>query len=155
MSRRKQIEMSEQQIHDFLTASKTIVLTSNGPSGHPHPMPMWFQMGDDGSIQMTTYARSQKVQNLRRDARVSLLCESGVEYAELRGVVLYGDAEIIDDVDQIIDVLLAASSRDDSTAEQSDQIRAGMRANAAKRVLIHVKPDRKVSWDHTRLGGKY
>ena len=69
MSRRDQIRMSEDEIRSFLAERKTLILTSNGPDGFPHPMPMWYVLEPDGAIRMTTYSRSQKVLNLRRDAK--------------------------------------------------------------------------------------
>jgi PPOX class probable F420-dependent enzyme len=156
MSRRDQIRMSEDEVRKFVRESKTIILCSNGPTGVPHPMPMWFQVDDDFCIKITTYARSQKVRNLRRDPRVSLLVESGEEYAELKGAVLYGKAEIIEDVDRVIETLMTASGRaDGADPEQAEAMRQAMRAQAAKRVLIEVRPDHIVSWDHSRLGGVY
>jgi len=157
MSRRDQIRLGDAEVTDFLNSSKTVILVSNGPNGFPHPMPMWFVHEPDGAIRMTTYGRSQKVENLRRDPRVALLVESGLEYTELKGVVFYGQAEVIDDTEQVIDTLLAAAGNPaaDADADQQAQIREGMRKNASKRVLIRVKPDRIVSWDHAKLGGVY
>ena len=80
---------------EFLGAAKTIILNSIGRDGVPHPMPMWFSLADDGTIAMTTFSKSQKIQNLRRDPRVSLLVEAGSVYNELRGVVIYGHAELV------------------------------------------------------------
>jgi hypothetical protein len=113
---------------------------------------MWFSIDDDGAVLMTTYGRSQKVKNLERDPRVSLLVEAGEDYAELRGVVMYGSAELIRDVERVIDTLIAASGQGDRT---NPAVRDAMRANASKRVLIRVKPERIVSWDHAKLGGVY
>ncbi len=157
MSRRDQIRLSDAEIRSFLEQKKTIILTSNGAGGFPHPMPMWFVLEPDGAIRMTTYVRSQKVKNLRRDPRVSLLVESGEEYEELKGVLFYGNAEVIEDVEQVIDTLLAAAGTEaqGGDAEQQRAIREGMRKNASKRVLIRVKPERVVSWDHSKLGGVY
>ncbi|MFQ5513998.1 MAG: pyridoxamine 5'-phosphate oxidase family protein [Myxococcota bacterium] len=150
MSRRDQIRMSEAEVRSFLERSKTIILCSTGPRGYPHPMPMWFRLRSDGSIEMTTYRKSQKVQNLRRDPRVSLLAESGAEYSELRGVVVYGRAELIDDHATVVETLIAASGQ-----KSSEEARGAVAANAAKRLLIRVAPERIVSWDHSKLGGVY
>ena len=157
MSRRDQIRMTDDEIRSFLAQTKTLILVSNGPDGLPHPMPMWYVLEPDGTIRMTTYARSQKVLNLQRDPRVSVLAESGSEYQELRGIVFYGRAELIDDIEQVIDTLLAAAGNpaDGADAEQQQAIRDGMRKNASKRVLIRIKPERTVSWDHSKLGGVY
>ena len=150
MSRRDQIGLTENEVRKYLEASKTIILVSQGPGGFPHPMPMWFAVDDDGSVCMATYRSSQKIKNIQRDPRVSLLVESGDHYAELKGVVIYGRAEIIDDFDRVTDVLLAAAG-----AENNESTRQGVAKTAAKRYLIRVKPERTVSWDHAKLGGLY
>ncbi len=150
MSRRDQIGLTEGEVREYLEESKTIILVSQGPGGFPHPMPMWFAVDDDGSICMATYRSSQKIKNIQRDARVSLLVESGDQYALLKGVVIYGRAEIIDDFERVTDVLLAAAG-----AESNASTRNGVAKTAAKRYLIRVKPERVVSWDHAKLGGRY
>lgn len=156
MSRRDQIRMTDEEVRDFLAGSQTIVICSIGPDGVPHPMPMWFGVDDDGAILMTTFRKSQKVRNLERDPRVSLLAEDGTVYAELRGVVLYGAAELIDDTERVLDILAAVSTRNQPV---SDDQRAGLRKalgkTAPKRIGIRVAPDRIVSWDHRKLGGVY
>jgi PPOX class probable F420-dependent enzyme len=150
MSRRDVIRMTEEEVRGFLTSSKTIILNSNGPGGFPHPMPMWFMLEDDGTISMTTFTKSQKIKNLRRDPRVSLLVESGTEYAELKGVVIYGQAEIIEDIEVVTDTLVKASG-----VEDGDAVRTAMAKTAAKRCVLRVAPERVVSWDHSKLGGGY
>ena len=119
---------------------------------------MWFARDDDGSIRMGTYRTSQKIQNIRRDPKVTLMCESGTEYAELRGVILYGTAEILDDYDLVVDTMLRASGQSDGLPEdpeQADAIRAAMKGTASKRYVIRIRPERTVSWDHAKLGGTY
>jgi PPOX class probable F420-dependent enzyme len=150
MSRRDQIRLTDDEVRGYLEESKTIILVSQGPEGFPHPMPMWFAVDDDGAICMATYRSSQKIVNIQRDPRVSLLVESGDTYAKLKGVVIYGRAEIIDDFERVIEVLLAAAG-----AESNEAARQGVSKTAAKRYLIRVKPERIVSWDHAKLGGTY
>lgn len=157
MSRREQIGMNDDEIRSFLRANKTIILTSNGVGGFPHPMPMWFAMDDDLVVSMTTFRASQKIKNLQRDPRVSLLAESGLEYSELKGVVLYGRAELSDDLDAIVATLLAAAGREVAADDGAGvaAMNEVMKKTASKRTLIRVKPDRVVSWDHGKLGGVY
>lgn len=157
MSRRTQIRMTDDEVRAFLRAQKTIILNSNGPGGYPHPMPMWFALDPAGVVSMTTFRVSQKVKNLQRDTRVSLLAESGLEYAELKGVVLYGRAEIVDDVDVVVRTLLAAAGTEvaEDDAEGRAAMNEVMKKTASKRVCIRVSPERVVSWDHAKLGGAY
>ena len=152
MSRRDKIRLDPSEIDKFLAETKTIILCSAGPDGVPHPMPMWFTREDDVTICMTTYGKSQKIANIRREPRVSLLVESGLEYAELRGVVFYGNADLVEDTEAVIDTLLRASGQGERT---DAAVRDAMRGQAEKRVVIRVKPDEVVSWDHGKLGGVY
>jgi PPOX class probable F420-dependent enzyme len=142
--------MTDEEVRGFLRSNKTIILNTNGPDGFPHPMPMWFAMADDGTISMATYKKSQKIKNLQRDPRVSILSESGKEYNELKGVVIYGHAEVIDDFEAVADAMIAAGGH-----ESSELARSAVSKTAAKRFLIRVKPERIVSWDHSKLAGVY
>jgi len=118
---------------------------------------MWFVADEHLVISMATFRGTQKIVNLRRDPRVSLLAEAGREYAQLKGVVIYGTAELSEDTDLIIATLVAASQKEaaESDAETRIAVDAGMKKSAAKRILIRVKPDRIVSWDHSKLHGAY
>ena len=130
MSRRDQIRMSDEELRDFVAGSQTIVINSIGADGVPHPMPMWFGVEDDGAIVMTTFRKSQKIRNLRRDPRVSLLVEDGTVYSELRGAVLYGTAELIDDSERVIDILAAVATRNQPAPDA--EAMKGMRAVLSK-----------------------
>jgi PPOX class probable F420-dependent enzyme len=157
MSRRTQIQLTPDEVRSFLEASKTAILCSVGPDGVPHPMPMWYALDGSGAVLMTTFAKSQKVLNLRRDPRVSVLVEDGQVYQELRGVVLYGQAEIEPETGRVLDVLTKVSSRytDGGSSAPAEALRQGLLATARKRVALRVAPQRVVSWDHRKLGGVY
>jgi PPOX class probable F420-dependent enzyme len=156
LSRRAQISMSDPEVREFLGQSQTIIICTIGKSGVPHPMPMWFGLEEDGAIVMTTFSKSQKIKNLERDPRVSLLAEAGGVYSELRAIILYGEAEIDSDTDAVIAVLERVSARSGMLPSgNAEAIREGLRATAVKRCLIRVKPERVVSFDHRKLGGVY
>jgi len=155
-SRRDLIRMSDDELRSFLRSSKTIIINSNGPGGYPHPMPMWFAVDDDGSVRMTTFRKSQKVRNIGRDPKVSLLVESGEEYNQLRGVVIYGRARVVDDLAVVTQTLLAIGgigNLADPVARKGAE--AAVAKTAAKRVAILIRPEKTVSWDHSKLGGTY
>ncbi len=156
MSRRGQISLSDEEIRKFLDESKTIILCSSGQGGFSHPMPMWFVRDPDGTILMTTFRKSQKVKNLSRDPRVSLLVESGEQYAKLRGVVFYGRVEIDPDTEHVLDVLERVGPRYGTGGDgDREAMRRALRAQAEKRVVLRLRPDRVVTWDHSKLGGVY
>ena len=156
MSRRAQIRMTDDEVRQFLDQTKTIIICSIGKDGVPHPMPMWFGLEEDGAIIMTTFTKSQKILNLKRDPRVTLLAEAGDSYSDLRGVMIHGKAEIDTEVESVFATLRKVSVRMGTVpAEDTEAIREGLRASAKKRCLIRVKPEKVVSWDHRKLGGVY
>ncbi len=157
MPRRNQIQMTDAEIRGFLRTRKTIILSSIGRDCLPHPMPMWFVADDDLVVSMATFRGTQKIVNLQRDPRVSLLVESGREYSELKGVVIYGSAELSEDTDAIIASLEAASQKEtpEADAETRAAMKESIRKSASKRILIRVRPDRIISWDHSKLAGTY
>ena len=139
MHRRDQIRMTDAEICDFLRTQKTIILSSIGPDGVPHPMPMWFAADDDLTVSMATFRGTQKIVNLQRDPRVSLLVESGHEYSELKGVVIYGTAELGEDTDAIVATLVAASQKE-ATRNRRRNSRRNERRHEAKRSETHPDP---------------
>jgi len=54
---------------DLLESERVAVVSSIGPRGWPHSMPLWF-VARDGEVWIWTYAKSQKVRNLERDPRL-------------------------------------------------------------------------------------
>lgn len=156
MSRRGQIRMTPEEIDRFLGSARTMILCSNGKDGAPHPMPMWFGVEPDGMVVMTTFTKSQKIRNLERDPRVALLVESGEKYDELRGVVLYGEAELVRETPAVLGILSRVTARSgDTKGADGEALRAGLEATARKRTGIRVRPTRVVSWDHRKLAGVY
>src|SRR4051794_29675355 len=102
-NQRSQITMSDDEITTFIEQSRTATMATNGPSGAPHLVAMWYAVLD-GQIWFETKGRSQKVQNLRRDPYITCMIEDGLTYDTLRGVSTEGRGVIIDDPDQIWDV---------------------------------------------------
>lgn len=154
-SRRDQIQMSQQEQLELLDEKRVVIATTNGPRGWPHSMPLWFTVRD-GDIWAWTFAKSQKVKNLERDPRCTLLVEAGEEYLELRGVQIEAEAELIRDVDRVLDFGKELTVRySDGIDEIEGDAAAGLAAQAPKRVAIHFHPVRTASWDHRKLGGTY
>lgn len=154
-SRRELIRMTAEEVDAYLRAQRRIILVTNGADGMPHPVPMNYGVDDEGRILITSFRKGQKVRNLERDPRATLLVESGETYADLKSVMVYADAEILDDP-QAIAAGMARIKADEQlagslSAEMGDQVRASI----AKRVLLRFTPFRTVSWDHAKLGAFY
>ena len=145
--------MSAEEVAAFLAASRVVTCATNGRDGRPHLMPLWYVIRDR-ALWAWTYAKSQKVRNLERDARCTLQVESGGEYAELRGVMLACDAVIHRDLDTVAALGAEIAARYGG-ADLTPDLAAAMRKQAAKRVGLQFVERRRASWDHRKLGGTY
>lgn len=141
--------MSTDEVWTFLSAPRTLHVATINPGGTPHLVPMYYAVMD-GEVAVWTYGKSQKVRNLERDPRVTLMAEAGDDYAELRGVSITGTARIERDADVVAAVGEALYPR--YFGELNDAARAGVAHSARKRVAIFVRPEEVVSWDHRKLG---
>ena len=151
MSRRDAIKMTPEEVDAFLAEQKTVTCATNGRNGFPHLMPLWYVLRD-GRIWAWTYAKSQKVRNLERDPRATLQVETGIEYAELRGVMLRCDVEIHRDVEVVTDFAMELVERYAGGAEGT---RDAFAQQAPKRVALEFVERDRVTWDHRKLGGTY
>ncbi len=159
--------MSAAEVAAFLAGQRTLTCATLGPRGWPHLMPLWYVLrdapGDEPGPRLWawTYAASQKMRNLRRDARATLQVEAGDTYDQLRGVMLECDAVVHDDV-----VAVAALGRDlfsryatapgePPATELPAEIAATIDHQADKRVGLEFIERRRATWDHRKLGGVY
>ncbi|MFQ5667012.1 MAG: pyridoxamine 5'-phosphate oxidase family protein [Candidatus Binatia bacterium] len=152
MSRRKAIQLTREERRKFLEHTKTIVLSSLDRRGYPHSVAMWYVMDGDCCL-MTTYARSQKALNIKRNSKVALLAEAGDTYDTLTGVLIRGRAEVIRDTDTCVGVLARVHQK--MVGAMPPGVEDALKAQARKRVVIKVTPERISSWDHRKLGGTY
>jgi len=153
-SRRDQITMSADEVDAFLHERRVMNVATLSPSGHPHLVAMWYGFLD-GAPAFWTFAKSQKIVNLRRDPRITCLVEAGDTYSELRGVELVGSGAVIEDHDVILAVGSSVAERYNGPEAVSDAARPFLEAQARKRLVVRVDVDKVVSWDHRKLGGGY
>ncbi|HUC04134.1 MAG TPA: PPOX class F420-dependent oxidoreductase [Acidimicrobiales bacterium] len=150
VNQRKQIEMTPDEVAAFLSERRAMTMCSINHDGSIHAVAMWYGFLADGSVAVETKAKSQKVQNFRRDPRLTLLFEDGDYYEELRGVELVGRAEVVDDHDQLW--TLGRSVFDRYMGGYSDEMEPFLEAMLHKRVVVKIHVERTVSWDHRKLG---
>ncbi len=147
--------LSAAELGELLNAERVAVVSSLGPRGWPHSMPLWF-VPREGEVWIWTYAKSQKVRNLERDPRATVLIETGHEYGELRGAMIEAEAALHRDPEVVLGFAEELTLRyaEGLAALDGDMV-AGLRAQAPKRVAIQFVPKRTASWDHRKLGGTY
>lgn len=155
MSRRDQIRMTDAELAAFLYEQRTVVVATNGRGGWPHLMPLWYTVRA-GELWSWTYARSQKVRNLERDARATLQVEAGEQYHELRGVMIEASAVLHRDAETVAAFGAELFERYTGASPLPAEVRAMVEAQAPKRVAVQFTPAAPpVTWDHGKLGGAY
>src|SRR5215471_8294376 len=100
MNRRRLIRFTPEEQAGFLRAHRKAALATIDNDGFPHVVAMNY-FAKDGAFYMTSYAKAQKVLNIRRNPKVALMIESGNAYAELRGVMVRGHCEIIEGAEAV------------------------------------------------------
>jgi PPOX class probable F420-dependent enzyme len=146
--------MTESEVAAFLDEPRSGVLSTLARDGGPHAAGMWFAVAGD-AIEMWTYAKSQKALNLRRDRRCSLLVEDGVAYDELRGVLIRGEATLIEDLDAIVAIgsaLYDRYTKPRTGIDVEDGPIVEIERQGRKRLGVSLPLDRLSSWDHSKLG---
>jgi PPOX class probable F420-dependent enzyme len=152
-SRRGSIALTQDEQDTFLKEGWTLQVASMGPKGYPHLVAMWYVL-DGGEIVFTTFRKSQKVINLQRNPKLTVMLESGKGYSELRGLVIEGDGEIVDDPQFTAKVMAKVGEKYNGIPAPMETPEAALKV-AGKRVVIRVKVAEIYSWDHSKLGGVY
>ena len=92
-------KLGDRPIQSFLATKEVVVLATIGRDGAPLAMPMWFLHSTE-ALFMISVADSQKVRNLGRDGRVSVVAETGTRGADIKNLMVQGRAEPLPDSPQ-------------------------------------------------------
>ena len=137
-------KMSKEEVDAFLDSKPGwMMLTSQGRDGYPHTVPIgYFRDGD--RIFMGCRDNTQKVKNIERNPKVSLVIEDGKTMSDLRGILFRGDASVVrEDEERLKISRLAAKKR----GAPEDELPTTASAGA---VFIKVDSPRVTSWDYSK-----
>ena len=151
-SLRDKIKMSEEELSSFLQKQISLQIGTINKDGSPHLTTMWYFYDGENFI-FHTYTKSQKIINLKRDSRITLLTEAGNQYSDLQGIIVYGNVEIINGKDSLEEVIRYMEMVGEKYIkdEEGSQYIEGMKLQAPKRSVVIVKPSKFISWDHTKI----
>jgi PPOX class probable F420-dependent enzyme len=152
--RRDLIRMSTEEVDAYLAGRRVMNIATYNHDGSIHLVAMWYGFTPDGRPAFETFTKSQKIQNLKRDKRITALVESGGVYEELRGIELVGTAEVTEDPGVLLPIAQSVVERY-MGVEDPDDARAAAELLARNRSAVVINVERTVSWDHTKLGGTY
>jgi PPOX class probable F420-dependent enzyme len=158
---RKDISMIPEERTAFIAAGHTLQVATVGRDGWPHVAPMWyFPRGD--TVAFRTFTKSQKIVNLERDPKLTVLLEAGERYEELRGLMIRGTAELSRNRQTLVDAYVEMAVRYDypegsrAAGTIAPDVAEQMFGRfAEKNTFVLVRPEGIISWDHRKLGGAY
>lgn len=147
---RELITMDDDEVAAYLAGSVRARVATVGKDGAPHVVPMSYVVLD-GNITFWADNVSQKMVNLQRDPRVSVIIDDGMDFQELRGVQVTGTATLHadDETNGRIADLFALMAPE----EHREAAKTMLLSLAAERTAVVVHPTRVSSWDHRKLGG--
>ena len=143
--------MSDDEIESFLGSARKLQIASVNADGTPHLVTMYYALLE-GDLAFWTYGKAQKAVNLRRDPRITCLVEDGVAYNELRGVTVYGEAELIEDYEPVLAFGMSLTARyPEVFGADLEAMRPFVEQQAHKRVVARIRTKRIASWDHAKM----
>ena len=149
-NQRGAVALTDAEVQELLAEEMKVQVATISTDGMPHLSTLFYAV-IDGKISFWTYGKSQKIVNLRRDDRISVLVEGGIEYSELRGVSITGRARLVEDYDDIKAIGSVVVNRMAGGADLGELGDAIVSKQATKRVGVVIEPDHVASWDHRKM----
>ena len=98
---------------------------------------------------MSSFKKAQKVLNAKRNKKVAVMVESGLAYSELKGVLIRGDCEVIENPEDVWQIMKEVRDFQGTVVNPSED--AVLKERAKKRAVLKITPVKTSSWDHTKL----
>ena len=134
-------EMTRDEVNEWLDHGPAwIRMATIGSDGYPHVVPIgYFRIGDEIIVPV----RGQRETNIRRNPKVSLVLDDGIARPELKGVVIRGDAVIVDDDAERLELTReGARQRGVPESELPTESRRG-------RTFARVRMSKIATWDNS------
>ncbi len=151
------LRLSSEEIDAVMTTERHLRIATIGPGTEINLTPMTF--GWAGG-QVYIFGRGQKIANLRRAPTATVLVDTGEAWRELRGIMMRGQARVLEDQ--------AAEDQDRflADARQNIGIKHGLMkdgapasytasASGGSRRWIVFTPETVVSWDNAKLPDRH
>ncbi len=139
-------QLTPEEVNEFLDSRPGwITFTSVGSDGYPHSVPIGYFRVDD-AVYIGCRDRTQKVLNAQRNPKVSLSLESGSTMQDIKGILIQGDATVINTPDALLELTREAARR---RGAPEAALPTEPPPGAA---YIKVEPTRVISWDYSRPG---
>jgi nitroimidazol reductase NimA-like FMN-containing flavoprotein (pyridoxamine 5'-phosphate oxidase superfamily) len=156
-----ELSLSPDELDELMTTSWNMRIATTGPGDRINLTPLWFGWAG-GRIYF--YARGQKITNLRRTPRCTVLVDRNERFPELQGAMFQGVATVLEDAAaENADPHLEdarwqmgtkyAGGHGEPAPTSDEPIRNSASARGRAWRWVVVEPQRVVTWDNHKLGG--
>ena len=153
----REISLDSAEINAIMLEQWNMRVATIGPGARINLTPMWFGWAGES---VYFFARGQKVVNLRRNTACSVIVDCNVRFPELRGIMLQGNAKVLEDVDSeaqdpyLREVQAQMGLKYDGghgQAEVADPPPFAATARGRNRRWVVLTPEHVVSCDNSKL----
>jgi nitroimidazol reductase NimA-like FMN-containing flavoprotein (pyridoxamine 5'-phosphate oxidase superfamily) len=153
----RELALDQAQIEDMLMHDWNVRIATTDAAGNINLTPMWFTWAGG---RIFIYGRGQKVVNLRRNPKCTLLVDRNTRFPELQGIMMRGTARVLESAAE------EAAEPDLEQARRQMGIKyngghgqppvdepppsAATAAGRNRRWLVFT-PERTVTWDNFKL----
>ena len=142
------LRLTPDEIDGIMRTQARLCIATIGPGADINLTPMTF--GWAGG-QVYIFGRGQKVANLRRDGRATVLVDLGDAWRELKGVMMRGKARVLETAeDEAGDAHLPEAQRNLGEKHGLGKPYQASASGRSRRWIVFT-PERVVSWNNERL----
>ncbi|MFJ8888130.1 pyridoxamine 5'-phosphate oxidase family protein [Streptomyces sp. NPDC102402] len=149
--RGRRIMMTDADRDAYLTEQRTCRVATVSPDGMPHVAALWF-VWDGTSLWFYSLTRSLRWSQLRRDPRIAVVVDDGVEYGELRGVELSGEVSFVGEIPRTGEVCAELDSPEQMFASKYFGLES--MPHDGRHGWLRLTPQAVRSWDFRKLSGQ-
>jgi nitroimidazol reductase NimA-like FMN-containing flavoprotein (pyridoxamine 5'-phosphate oxidase superfamily) len=154
-----ELGLTPDQVDELMTTTWNMRIATVGPGDRINLTPLWFGWGG-GNVYF--YCRGQKITNLRRTPRATVLVDRNERFPELQGVMLQGTAEVLESAEaEAADPDLEevrwqmgtkyAGGHGEPAPAPGTRVRNEATARGRGWRWVVFRPESAVSWDNTKL----
>jgi nitroimidazol reductase NimA-like FMN-containing flavoprotein (pyridoxamine 5'-phosphate oxidase superfamily) len=152
----RKIALTDAELEELMTSTWNLRIATVGAGGRINLTPMWF-----GWVQGKIYftGRGQKIVNLRRNPRATVLVDRNERFPELIGAMFQGTARVLENADEeradadleaarvVIGTKYAGGHGEADTAPRRRDTTATGETNR----WVVFTPDHVVTWDNAKI----
>jgi nitroimidazol reductase NimA-like FMN-containing flavoprotein (pyridoxamine 5'-phosphate oxidase superfamily) len=151
----RKIALTEIELDELLSSCSIMRIASHGPGARINLTPMWFAWQGHA---IYTWCRGQKLTNMRRNPDVTVLVDRGDQFNDLQGVMIHGNATVLEDAaaeDADAGLTAVRAGMGAKYSARREGARGSPQTNtaaaSATRRWVRIDPVATVSWDNTKL----